>query len=55
MPEGLLGALQLTAPKAVQSAIAILLEDELKLADHAGGLLRHDIQDAIAILALVEA
>jgi hypothetical protein len=53
MPAGLPGALQLTAPfHPVQSAIAILLTDELKLASQADNHLRQDIRDAIAVLEM---
>jgi hypothetical protein len=53
MPAGLPGALQLSAPvNPVQSAIAVLLTEELKLADQADEPLRREIRDAIAVLEL---
>jgi hypothetical protein len=40
------------AGKPIQSAVAILLADELKLAHQANGHLREEIGDAIALLEL---
>jgi len=54
MPEGLPGALQLSAPISGQSAIAILLSDELRLGTPVDELLGHQIQDAIALLTLAD-
>ncbi|MBE7385681.1 MAG: hypothetical protein F6J95_030350 [Leptolyngbya sp. SIO1E4] len=53
MPEGIPEALRLPKHKGpVRSAIAILLEDELKLADQMDEHLRDDVCDAIAFLEL---
>jgi len=53
MPQGLPGVFQLSTPMmSVQSAIAILLSDEIKLADQATEPLRHQIEEAIALLEL---
>jgi hypothetical protein len=54
MPEGLPGALQLSAPFSGQSAIAILLSDELRLGTQVDELLGCQIQDAIALLTLAD-
>lgn len=56
MPEGIPDALQLAAPDfSVESAIAILLGDELKLADDVDEHLRDEIAEEIALLAASEA
>ncbi|RZM81864.1 hypothetical protein [Leptolyngbya iicbica] len=50
MPEGVPGVPCLSAPFSSQSAIAILLADELKLAPTADDSLRRGVEDAIAVL-----
>ncbi|MDB9526168.1 hypothetical protein PN498_09240 [Oscillatoria sp. CS-180] len=53
LPEGIPEALRIpqhTGP--VRSAVAILLEDELKLANRMDEHLRHDIQDAISFIEI---
>lgn len=54
MPQGLPTTLSLPEPtQPVRSAIAILLEEELRLAERGNTHLRDDIRTAIAVLELV--
>jgi hypothetical protein len=53
LPTGVTEALRLPKPcETSPNAIAILLQDELKLADQADAQLRDAIRDAIAVLEL---